>query len=102
MAKKKKRVDITKDDNGNYASQVTNWSAVIEPVGSYNDALTLEDWSVNNNGIIQATYSDGSKLSLLVDDNNQMQWKITTRNTSINIKKGVCVFLSTFNKRNVL
>ena len=69
---------IDKDDNGNYASQVTNWSAVIEPVGSYNDALTLEDWSVNNNGIIQATYSDGSKLSITIDENDQMQWKITT------------------------
>ena len=69
---------LDKNDAGNYVSKVTNWSAIVEPVGSYKNALTLEDWTVNNNGIIQATYSDGSKLSVTVDDNNQMQWKITT------------------------
>lgn len=61
-----------------YSSKITNYSAKIDEAGSYNAAASLEDWTVNNNGIIEATYSDGSKLSVQIDENNEMTWKITT------------------------
>ena len=61
-----------------YSSKITNYSAEVDEAGSYNAAVTLEDWGVNNNGIIEATYSDGSKLTVVVDANNEMTWQITT------------------------
>ena len=61
-----------------YSSKITNYSADVDEAGSYNAAVTLEDWGVNNNGIIEATYSDGSKLTVVVDANNEMTWQITT------------------------
>lgn len=70
--------NVEKDAAGDYVSKVVNYSATIDPVGSYNDAVTLEDWSVNNNGIVAATYSDGSTLSVIVDENNEMTWQIVT------------------------
>lgn len=70
--------NVEKNDAGDYVSKVVNYSSTIDPVGSYNDAVTLEDWSVNNNGIISAKYSDGSTLSVVVDDNNEMTWQIVT------------------------
>lgn len=70
--------NVAQDTDGNYVSKIVNYSATISPLGSYNDAVTLEDWSVNNNGIISATYSDGSTLSVVVDENNEMSWQILT------------------------
>lgn len=62
----------------NYVTKVANYSAVVDEAGSYNAAVTLEDWGVSNNGIIEATYSDGSKLTVAIDENNEMTWQITT------------------------
>ncbi len=62
----------------NYVTKVANYSAVVDEAGSYNTAVTLEDWGVSNNGIVEATYSDGSKLTVAIDENNEMTWQITT------------------------
>ena len=62
----------------NYVTKVANYSAVVDEAGSYNASVTLEDWGVSNNGIIEATYSDGSKLTVAIDENNEMTWQITT------------------------
>ena len=61
-----------------YSSKIVNYSATVEPTGSYNDAISLEEWSVGSTGVVQAQYSDGSSLSVVVDENNQMSWLIVT------------------------
>ncbi len=70
--------NVEKNDAGNYVSKVTNYSADVSDAGSYNSSVALEDWGVSNNGMIEATYSDGSKLTVRVDENNELTWQITT------------------------
>lgn len=70
--------NVEKNDAGNYVSKIVNYSDTISPLGSYNDAVTLEKWSVNNNGIVTATYSDGSNLTVIVDENNELTWQLIT------------------------
>ena len=71
---------VDKDEATNlvYSSKIVNYSASVEPTGSYNDAISLEEWSVGSTGVVQAKYSDGSSLSVVVDENNQMSWLIVT------------------------
>ncbi len=71
--------NVEKDEGTNtYTTKVANYSADVSEAGSYNAAVSLEDWSVSNNGIITATYSDGSTLTVVIDENNEMTWQITT------------------------
>jgi len=47
---------------------------------NYNDAdaITLTDTAVDRNGIVVASYSDGSVLTQYIDAANNLQWKYTT------------------------
>ena len=47
---------------------------------NYNDAdaITLTDTAVDQNGIVVASYSDGSVLTQYIDAANNLQWKYTT------------------------
>ena len=57
-------------------NQVANLSEMV----NYNDnnTITLMSTTVDENGIIAATYSDGSILTQYVDDTYSVHWKYTT------------------------
>lgn len=61
-------------------SEVLNQVVTLQEMVSYNDAnaITLKSTTVDENGIIAATYSDGSILTQFVDDTFSVQWKYTT------------------------
>ena len=52
----------------------------LQEMVNYNDqnGITLKSTTVDENGIIAATYSDGSILTQYVDDTYTTQWKYTT------------------------
>ncbi len=54
--------------------------AKLQELVDYNatSAITLKSTTVDENGIIAATYSDGSILTQYVDDTYAVQWKYTT------------------------
>lgn len=70
--------NVAKDADGNYVSKIVNYSAQVSPLSSYNDAIFLEEWSISTSGVVQATYSDGTNLTVVVDENNEITWQITT------------------------
>ncbi len=70
--------NVAKNDAGEYVSKTVNYSADVSPLSSYNDAIFLEEWSISTSGIVQATYSDGTNLTVVVDENNEITWQITT------------------------
>lgn len=61
-------------------SNILNQVVTLQEMVSYNDAnaITLKSTTVDENGIIAATYSDGSILTQFVDDTYSVQWKYTT------------------------
>ena len=61
-------------------SEPINQIATLQEMVNYNDpnAITLKSTTVDENGIIAATYSDGSILTQYVDDTFSVQWKYTT------------------------
>ena len=65
--------------NGNTSKQL-NQTVLLQEMVNYNDqnGITLMSTTVDENGIIAATYSDGSILTQYVDDNYAVQWKYTT------------------------
>ena len=65
--------------NGN-TSEPLNQVAVLQEMVNYNDenAITLKSTTVDENGIIAATYSDGSILTQFVDDTYAVHWKYIT------------------------
>ncbi len=65
--------------NGN-TSEPLNQVAVLQEMVNYNDenAITLKSTTVDENGIIAATYSDGSILTQFVDDTYSVHWKYIT------------------------
>ncbi len=65
--------------NGNTSKQL-NQTVLLQEMVNYNDqnGITLMSTTVDENGIIAATYSDGSILTQYVDDNYAVQWKYIT------------------------
>ncbi len=67
---------ISNSNPSKQINQVVNLSEMV----NYNDnnTITLMSTTVDENGIIAATYSDGSILTQYVDDTYSVHWKYTT------------------------
>ena len=66
--------------DSNYTSNPINQSVVIQDLLAYDDpdGLSLQTVTVDENGIIAATYNDGSILTTTIDQNGAAVWKYTT------------------------
>ena len=66
--------------NSNPSTKQINQTVALQEMVNYNDqnGITLKSTTVDENGIIAATYSDGSILTQYVDDTYTTQWKYTT------------------------
>lgn len=66
--------------NSNPSTKQINQTVALQEMVNYNDqnGITLKSTTVDENGIIAATYSDGSILTQYVDDTYTAQWKYTT------------------------
>ena len=66
--------------NSNPSTKQINQTVELQEMVNYNDqnGITLKSTTVDENGIIAATYSDGSILTQFVDDTYTTQWKYTT------------------------
>ena len=62
----------------NNTSDVINQVVSLQEMVNYNTSITLKSTTVDENGIIAATYSDGSILTQYVDDTYTVHWKYTT------------------------
>ena len=64
----------------NPSTKQINQTVALQEMVNYNDqnGITLKSTTVDENGIIAATYSDGSILTQYVDDTYTTQWKYTT------------------------
>ena len=65
----------------NTTSDVLNQSVTIQDMLFNNDrgATGLEDITVDENGIVTAIYTDGSRLTKYVDENDSIEWKYITK-----------------------
>jgi len=61
-----------------YSSTIMNQSVKLGD--SYNSATAAKrsDWSISESGILSAKYSDGSQLTVVVNDNGRTTWQYTT------------------------
>ncbi len=61
-------------------SNLLNEVVTLQDMINYNDkdAVSLKSTGIDENGIIVATYNDGSILTQYVDDSQALQWKYTT------------------------
>ncbi len=64
----------------NKTSYILNETVELQDMVNYNDknAISLSDTAIDENGILIATYSDGSILTQFVDESEAIQWKYTT------------------------
>lgn len=65
----------------NSTSYILNETVSIYDMVNYNDtdAISLKSTSIDENGILVATYNDGSVLTQFVDSANTLQWRYTTK-----------------------
>jgi flagellar hook protein FlgE len=63
-----------------YSSKVLNYTVDVSPVTSLDKAQTISSYSIAEDGSIEATYSNGDKLSIQESDSgdNTFQFKYTT------------------------
>jgi len=63
----------------NYTSKVLDYTVAVTPVNSISNAVSVSSSSVAEDGSIEATYSNGDKLTVeLNEDTNLYQFKYTT------------------------
>ena len=64
----------------NLESKPLNKNVTLQDISSYDDpdGLSLSGTTVDENGIIAATYSDGSILTSIIDNNGAARWKYIT------------------------
>lgn len=62
------------------SSSILNETVKLEDMINYNDknAISLNSVAIDENGILIATYNDGSVLTQYVDESQAIQWKYTT------------------------
>lgn len=67
--------------DGSLTSKVLNQTVTLQDIVYYNDndAISLNNITVDENGIVAAAYNDGSILTKFVDENGALQWKYTTK-----------------------
>lgn len=65
----------------NLTSRELSQEVKLQDIVYFNDAdaVQLKGISIDENGIISATYSDGSILTKYVDNNEDLQWKYITK-----------------------
>ena len=65
----------------NSTSYILHETVSIYDMVNYNDtdAISLKSTSIDENGILVATYNDGSVLTQFVDSANTLQWRYTTK-----------------------
>lgn len=70
----------------NSTSYILSEVAELQDMVNYNDsnAVSINDVAVDENGIIVATYNDGSILTQYVDESEALQWKYIT-------PEGICI-----------
>lgn len=70
----------TQISDTNLTSKVLHQSAILEDMLYYNDpdAVSLDNITVDANGILVATYTDGSILTKYIDGTEASQWKFIT------------------------
>lgn len=61
-------------------SNLLSETVTLQDMVNYNDknAISLKSTAIDENGIIVATYNDGSILTQFVDESEALQWKYTT------------------------
>lgn len=61
-------------------SNLLSETVTLQDMVNYNDknAISLKSTAIDENGIIVATYNDGSVLTQFVDEAENLQWKYTT------------------------
>lgn len=66
--------------DNNLTSKILHQSATLQDMLYYNDAdaVSLDNISVDENGIVVATYTDGSILTKFIDGTETSQWKFVT------------------------
>ena len=66
--------------DSNLTSKILHQSVVLQDMLYYNDAdaVSLDNISVDENGIVVATYTDGSILTKFIDGTETSQWKFIT------------------------
>ena len=71
-------IDSTVAGQTLYSSTVMNQSVKLGD--SYNSATAAKrsDWAISESGILSAKYSDGSQLTVVVNDNGRTTWQYTT------------------------
>ena len=70
-------------ETGLGSSTTSSWlneTVKLQDMINYNDAnaISLKSTGIDENGIIVATYNDGSVLTQYIDDAQTLQWKYTT------------------------
>lgn len=76
-----KLASAVQDENGGYNSKVMDYTVDVEPIAALVEAVKLESYSVGTDGTIEAAYSNGDKLTVEANVNdNTFEWKYTTSN----------------------
>ena len=76
-----KLASAVQDANGSYNSKVLDYTVDVEPIAALVEAVKLESYSVGTDGTIEAAYSNGDKLTVEANENdNTFEWKYTTSN----------------------
>ncbi len=67
--------------DGSYTSKILDYTVSVEPIAALSEAVNLESYSVGTDGTIEAAYSNGDKLTVEANQNdNTFEWKYTTSN----------------------
>lgn len=64
---------------GDYSSKVLDYKVDVTPMNSLSNAISVSNYSIGEDGTIEATYSNGDKLTVELNRNdNSYQFKYTT------------------------
>lgn len=84
------------DSNGNYISKTLDYKVEVTPMNSLSNSVSVSNYSIAEDGTVEATYSNGDKLTVELNKNdNTYQFKYTTsggviiRNDDVNVNINV-------------
>lgn len=79
------QIAVAEPVGGVYTSKIMDYRVSIEPVNNLKDSLSLSTFSVSDAGVIEATYSNGDKITVFTDPKDHSKLFKYTTSTGVEI-----------------
>jgi flagellar hook protein FlgE len=79
------QISLANPKGGVYESKILDWKVDIQPADVLSESIALVRYTFSDNGVIEATYSNGARITVFTDPDSQAKLFKYTTSTGVEI-----------------